>query len=76
MLGKRDTTIASLESRPAAAQQETEGYRLRLGKVLQRAITRQRRTETKSVAKAEEPVRAPKASKTTKPTRKRPGRRR
>jgi hypothetical protein len=65
MLTKRDTTITSLESRLATTQQETEGYRQRLAKVLQRAATRQRRTEPKSVAKPKKPVRAPKAPRTT-----------
>jgi hypothetical protein len=74
MLTKRDTTISSLESRLIAAQQETEGYRQRLAKVLQRDVTRQRRTEPKSVAKPKKPVRAPKAPRTRKPSRKRPGR--
>jgi Plasmid replication region DNA-binding N-term len=76
MLTKRDTTITSFESRLAAAQQETAGYRERLAKVLQRAVTRQRRTETRLVAKPKKPVRAPKASRTRKPTRKRPGKHR
>jgi hypothetical protein len=74
MLTKRDTTITFLESRLATAQQETESYRQRLAKVLQRAVTRQRRAEPKSEGKPKKSVRAPKASRTRKPTRKRPGR--
>jgi chromosome segregation ATPase len=42
MLSKRDATIVAVESRLAAAQQETEGYRQRLAKVVQRAVVRHR----------------------------------
>src|ERR1700722_15401040 len=51
MLTKRDVTIASLESRLAAAQKETEGYRQRLGRLIQRAIVRQRPMPKKGVPK-------------------------
>jgi len=76
MLTKRDVTIAALELRLTAAHQETEDYRARLAKVIQRVVTRQRRTERKSVDKPKKTVQVSKTSRTRKPTRKRPGTRR
>src|ERR1700744_3379601 len=40
MLSKRDLTITALEARLATAQQETDAYRQRLGRVIQRAVTK------------------------------------
>lgn len=40
LLAKREVTIDGLETKLAGAQQETEKYRQRLGKVIQRAVTR------------------------------------
>ena len=57
MLSKRDATIKALESRLGAAHQETEEYRARLAKVIQRAVTRQRSIRTKKVAKPKNVVR-------------------
>ena len=76
MLTKRDVTIAALESRLVAAQQETEDYRQRLAKVVQRAVTRQRQAVSRSVRKSKKPMRAPERSRTRKPVRKRAGKRR
>jgi Plasmid replication region DNA-binding N-term len=76
MLTKRDVTITALESRLAAAQQETEDYRRRLAKVIQRAVTRQRRADTKPVRKPKKSARGPKPSRPKKPMRKRSGRHR
>ena len=59
MLSKRDATVAALEKRLAAVQQETEEYRQRLATVVQRAVTRQRSTVTKPVPKPKKPTRAP-----------------
>jgi Plasmid replication region DNA-binding N-term len=72
MLTKRDVTVAALESRLAAAQQETEDYRQRLAKVIQRAVRRQRRADTKPLRKpkAKKPARAPKPSPHKRPARK------
>lgn len=42
MLTKPDTPITALESRLASAQQETEDYRARLAKVVQRAVAKNR----------------------------------
>jgi septal ring factor EnvC (AmiA/AmiB activator) len=71
MLTKRDATIAALESRLTAAQQETEDYRQRLAKVIQRTVTRQRQNEPKRVTKPKKPTRALKPSRLKKPMRKR-----
>jgi hypothetical protein len=71
MLTKRDATITSLESRLATAHQETENYRQRLGKVLQRAAGKQRRAETKPVSKQKKSAPASKRSLPKKPQRKR-----
>jgi chromosome segregation ATPase len=76
MLTKRDVTIAALESRLAAAQQETEDYRQQLGKLIQRAVTKHRGTATKRVAKPKKPVRAPPRAAPKKPKRKGTGKRR
>jgi chromosome segregation ATPase len=40
ILSKRDATIAALETRLAAVHQETDAYRQRLARVIQRAVTR------------------------------------
>jgi septal ring factor EnvC (AmiA/AmiB activator) len=58
-LSKRDATITRLESRLAAAQQETQNYRLRFAKVIQRAVTRQRGLPRGPPAKTKKPTRAP-----------------
>jgi hypothetical protein len=70
MLTKRDVTITTLESRLAAAQQETEDYRARLAKVIQRAVTKHRGTTAKRVSKPKKPLRLPSHSKPKKPKRK------
>jgi hypothetical protein len=57
MLTKRDVTIAALDSRLAAAQQETENYRQRLAMVIQRAVTRRPQTALKRVSKTMKPAR-------------------
>jgi chromosome segregation ATPase len=51
MLTKRDATITSLESRLATAQQETEDYRQRLAKIVQRGVTDRRRAPAKRTTK-------------------------
>jgi chromosome segregation ATPase len=76
MLTKRDVALAALESRLAAAQQETEDYRQRLAKVIQRAVARERRVEGKPVPQRKKSRPAPKRSRPKKPTRRRSGRRR
>lgn len=76
MLTKRDVTMAALESRLTAAQQETEDYRARLAKVVQRAVTRHQGGATKRVPKPKKPARAARRTKAKKPKRKRPGKRR
>jgi Plasmid replication region DNA-binding N-term len=48
MLARKDVTIAGLEARLAAAQLETEKYRQRLGKVIQRAVTRHQSLTTQT----------------------------
>ena len=75
MLTKRDVTIAALESRLAATQQETEDYRARLGRVIHRAITRHRRSAPKRVSKPKEPRRLVPPAKPKKSKRKRPRKR-
>jgi hypothetical protein len=72
MLSKRDATIAALESRVATAQKETEEYRERLGRVIQRAVTRHQRTATKRVPKGKKPTRQAGGSNPKKPKQKRP----
>jgi hypothetical protein len=76
MLTKRDATISSLESRIATAQHETEDYRRRLAKVIQRAVTIPTRAETKPVSKPKKPTPASKRSLPRKPAHKRLKRRR
>jgi septal ring factor EnvC (AmiA/AmiB activator) len=76
MLTKRDVTVAALESRLTAAQQETENYRGRLARVVQRAVSRHQSTATKPVSKRKKPARAARRSAPRKPTRKRAGKRR
>jgi hypothetical protein len=70
MLTKRDVTIAALESRLVAAEQETEDYRQRLAKVIQRAVTRQRRTSAKPMPKPKKLNRLPVRPKLGKSARK------
>jgi hypothetical protein len=48
MLAKKDVTMAGLEARLAAAQQETQKYRQRLGKVIPRAVTRHQSLTTRT----------------------------
>jgi septal ring factor EnvC (AmiA/AmiB activator) len=69
MLTKRDMTIAALESRLAATQQETEDYRQRLAKVIHRAVTRHQRSAEMRVIKPKKPARAPKGATPNKATR-------
>lgn len=69
MRTKRDTTIAALEKRLAAAQQETEEHRQRLSKVIHRAVARQR---TIAASAAPKPKRRSQASR--RPTRRKPRR--
>jgi chromosome segregation ATPase len=76
MLTKRDVTVAALESRLAAAQQETEDYRQRLGRVIQRAVTRHQGTATKRVSKLKKPARTPKRAAPKKAKRKQAKKRR
>ena len=76
MLTKREVTVAGLESRLAAAQQETEDYRQRLAKVIQRAVTRHQVAATKRVSKLKKPTRAAKRSTLKKPSRRRSRKRR
>jgi chromosome segregation ATPase len=76
MLTKREVTVAALESRLAAAQQETEEYRQRLAKVIQRAVTRHQGVARKRVAKPKKPTRAGRRPKAKKPKGKRPRKRR
>jgi DNA repair exonuclease SbcCD ATPase subunit len=76
MLTRRDVTIAALESRLAAAQRETEDYRQRLTKLIQRAVVRHHRTATKPVTKPKKPARAAHHSARKKGKRKGAGKRR
>ena len=73
MLSRRDATVAALEKRLAVVQQEAEEYRQRLATVVQRAVTRQRSTVTKSVRKRKRPTRAPARALHKKRTGKRTG---
>jgi hypothetical protein len=57
MLSKRDATITALETRLTGAQQETEDYRLRLAKVVQRAVARHQSITRKPIAKPNKPAR-------------------
>jgi chromosome segregation ATPase len=70
MLSKRDATVAALESRVATAQQETQDYRQRLAKVVQRAFARHQRAATQHVSRPK-PIAPPTRSKSKKPKRKR-----
>jgi chromosome segregation ATPase len=76
MLSKRDASIAAMERRLAAAQVETEEYRQRLAKVVQRAVTRHQASAPRRVPRPKMPTRAPSRSKLEKSKRKRPGKRR
>jgi septal ring factor EnvC (AmiA/AmiB activator) len=58
MLSRRDATLSAMEGRLAAAQQETEAYRERLAKMVQRAVTRQRAGVPKRVPKPGKSARA------------------
>ena len=69
MLTKRDTTITALESRLAAAQQETEEHRQRLSKVIHRAVARQRTLAIKAA-----PRRKRRSPASKRPPRKKPRR--
>jgi hypothetical protein len=71
MLSKRDATVTALENRLAAVQRETEEYRLRLAKVIYRAVKKQRGI---GVPKPKRTARPPVRSKPKKTTR-RPARR-
>jgi septal ring factor EnvC (AmiA/AmiB activator) len=62
MLSKRDASIAAMEKRLAAAQVETEEYRQRLAKVVQRAVTRRQASAPKRVPKPMKPSRTTKSS--------------
>jgi chromosome segregation ATPase len=76
MLTKRDVTIATLESRLTAAEQETEDYRARLGKMIHRAVSRRTRAATKRVLRPKKPSRPAPRRKPKKPKQKRSGKRR
>jgi chromosome segregation ATPase len=52
MLSKRDATIVALESRLAAAQEESEDHRMRLAKVVQRAVSKYRHSAVNTVRRA------------------------
>jgi chromosome segregation ATPase len=71
MLAKKDVTITALESSLAAAQQETNEYRQRLSMVVQRAVTRHQRADSRRAPKPKKSTRSSKRSRTRKPTRKR-----
>jgi len=74
MLTKRDATIKALESRLAAAQLETDDYRQRLAKVVQRAISRHRASADKRDPRAKRPKPKTKRAAMKKATPKQPGR--
>jgi hypothetical protein len=76
MLTKRDVTIAALEKRLAAGQRETEDYRQRLAKVIQRAVTGPQVVPAKRPPKSKNPVRASKRPARRKPMPKHPAKRR
>jgi hypothetical protein len=76
MLTKRDVTIAALESRLLIAQQETENYRRRLVKVMQRALTTAPRAVTDRTGKPKKLARVPKRGTRKTPGRKAPRKRR
>jgi hypothetical protein len=75
MLTKRDVTIAALQTRVAAAHQETEEYRARLAKVIQRAVSRQRRIPKTRVTNSKKtppvPTRSPRKKRVAKQSVKR-----
>jgi hypothetical protein len=73
MLTKRDSTITSLETRLTAAQVETEGYRKRLAKVIQGAVTRQRAAAPNNRLKLKKAIRTLRPSRSVKGSRVRPG---
>jgi Plasmid replication region DNA-binding N-term len=72
MLAKRDVTIAALEARLNGAQQETEAYRRRLGKVIQRAVARDQHAAIKRPSKAKKASRPPSRARPKQSRRKRP----
>jgi Plasmid replication region DNA-binding N-term len=72
MLTKKDITIAALESRLLVVQQETEEYRARLAKVIERAVTRHQASNPKRVRKPKKASRAPRLTINKKSKRKRP----
>jgi Plasmid replication region DNA-binding N-term len=72
MLTKKDSALASLESRLAAAQLETDDYRQRLAKLVQRAVSRQRAApDKKRRARPKKASRTQSRAKTKKSTRRR-----
>jgi chromosome segregation ATPase len=71
MLTKRDITVAALESRVTAAEQETEEYRQRLTKVIQRVVTRHQ-VAKKQASNPTRAARAPKRSVSKQSKRTRP----
>jgi hypothetical protein len=60
------------ETRLAAAQQETDAYRRRLAKVIQRAVARDQDPAVKRPSKAQKASRAPSCAKPKQSRRKRP----
>jgi hypothetical protein len=76
MLSRRDVTITALETRLTAAMQETEDHRVRLGRVVHRAVTRHQRSTPKRDSKPKTSRRPAPSAKPKKPKRKRPGKRR
>jgi hypothetical protein len=72
MLTKRDISISTLETRLAAAQQETDAYRRRLAKVIQRAVARDQGPAVKRPSKAKKASRAPSRARPKQSRRKRP----
>ena len=75
MLTKRDVTIAALERRLTAAQQETEEYRARLAKVIQRAVAKHHAAALKPHSKPTKSAQPVSRYKPRKPQRKLAGKR-
>ena len=73
MLSRRDATITGLESRLTSSQQQTEDYRVRLAKVIQRAATRHQVHATLKVSKPKKMVQTSVRAMPKKAKRKRPG---
>jgi ABC-type transporter Mla subunit MlaD len=76
MLSNRDATIAGLEKRLAEAQEETEQWRQRLAKVVQRAVTRHKNIPATRLTKPKKAARAPNRPPLKKRARRRPAKRR